>query len=357
MERVKWADQRKIAAFVRGLYGLDSVQAISQRVVQGIDALIGGNSSWVIYESATNPPHLVAENVGPEWEKLLPAALALRHEHPGIRYHHAHRGQAVAIADLLPLYQWKRTGLYNEVFSKLGMQEQLGASFPYALPNLCGVVVNRSRRTFSQRDRTVLNILRFHISEACKTAKIHAAIPSPELVDTLESLVGGNIIVLNTTGTVQFCPDIARDCLEAFFPKEKPFKGGLPLTVETWVRREIAAFGTNELAVRLPQPLNVLRGDRTLHIRLASTRNRTVHFLVLRSEAPISELKKFSSLGLGLRAAEVLYWLAKGKTNGEIGIILGARPRTIEKHVEGILAKLGVENRVAAALVAINGAV
>jgi DNA-binding CsgD family transcriptional regulator len=67
------------------------------------------------------------------------------------------------------------------------------------------------------------------------------------------------------------------------------------------------------------------------------------------------QLKKLNSLGLGPRATEVLYWLAKGKTNGEIGIILGARPRTIEKHVEGILAKLGVENRMAAALLATNG--
>ena len=355
METIKWADQRKIAAFVRDLYGLDSVQAISQQVVQRMNDLIGGNSAWILYESKTNPTHLVAENVGPEWQKFLPTALALRHEHPGIRYSHVHRGQAVAIADLLPLYQWKKTGLYNEVFSKLGMHEQLGASFPYALPNLCGVVVNRSRRTFTQRDRTVLNILRFHISEACKTAKMQVAILSPELADTLESLVGESIIVLNRTGTVQFCSAIARNYLEAFFPMEKPFKGGLPLTVEKWVRREIAAFGTSDLAVRLPQPLKVLLGDRSLQIRLASTNSKSAHLLVLQVEDPTLQLKKLSSLGLGLRATEVLYWLAKGKTNGEIGIILGARPRTIEKHVEGILAKLGVENRVAAALVATNG--
>jgi DNA-binding CsgD family transcriptional regulator len=184
---------------------------------------------------------------------------------------------------------------------------------------------------------------------------MHAAILSPELADTLESLVGGSIIVLNTTGTVQSCSDLAQNCLEAFFPTEKPFKGGLPLTVETWVRREITAFGTNDLALRPPQPLNVSRGKLSLNIRLASTSNRTVYFLVLRAEDPTLQLKKLSSLGLGPRATEVLYWLAKGKTNGEIGIILGARPRTIEKHVEGILAKLGVENRVTAALAATNG--
>jgi hypothetical protein len=183
MERVKWADQRKIAAFVRGLYGLDSVQAISQQVVQGIDTLIGCNSAWVVHnDRRTTSQSVWAENVGPNLPRLASTAWALRHEHPGIRYHHVHRGRAVAIADLVPLYQWKKTRIYYEVFSKLGMQEQLGASFPFAFPDLAGVIRNRSRRTFTQRYRTVLNILRFHISEACKTAKMHAASSGKELV-------------------------------------------------------------------------------------------------------------------------------------------------------------------------------
>ena len=47
-------------------------------------------------------------------------------------------------------------------------------------------------------------------------------------------------------------------------------------------------------------------------------------------------------------------WLAQCKTNPEIAIILATPVRTIEKHVEHILHKLGVENRVAAAI-AITG--
>ena len=50
-------------------------------------------------------------------------------------------------------------------------------------------------------------------------------------------------------------------------------------------------------------------------------------------------------LGLTPRQAEVAYWVAQGKTNPEIAIILGASPRTIDKHMERILARLGVENR------------
>lgn len=50
----------------------------------------------------------------------------------------------------------------------------------------------------------------------------------------------------------------------------------------------------------------------------------------------------------------VLTWIAQGKTNYEIGVILGACTGTICKHVEHILAKLNVENRTAAAAVALR---
>jgi DNA-binding NarL/FixJ family response regulator len=59
------------------------------------------------------------------------------------------------------------------------------------------------------------------------------------------------------------------------------------------------------------------------------------------------------SLGLTPREAEVLTWIAQGKSNYEIGMILTACTGTICKHVEHILAKLNVENRTAAAVVAI----
>lgn len=54
-------------------------------------------------------------------------------------------------------------------------------------------------------------------------------------------------------------------------------------------------------------------------------------------------------LGLTARERLVAVWLARGRTNHEIAELLGSRPRTIEKHVEKILGKLGVENRTAVA--------
>jgi DNA-binding NarL/FixJ family response regulator len=58
------------------------------------------------------------------------------------------------------------------------------------------------------------------------------------------------------------------------------------------------------------------------------------------------------SLGLTARETEVLTWVAQGKTNYEIGVILSACTSTVCKHVERILSKLFVENRTAAAGIA-----
>jgi len=55
-----------------------------------------------------------------------------------------------------------------------------------------------------------------------------------------------------------------------------------------------------------------------------------------------------NSLGLTFREAEILMWISRGKTNKEVGIILGSSPRTINKHLEHIFEKLGVATRAAA---------
>lgn len=69
---------------------------------------------------------------------------------------------------------------------------------------------------------------------------------------------------------------------------------------------------------------------------------------VFDSPAPLEKL------GLTPREAEVLFWVAQGKSNGDIALILGAALNTIKKHMERVLEKLGAENRQAASLRAIE---
>lgn len=61
-----------------------------------------------------------------------------------------------------------------------------------------------------------------------------------------------------------------------------------------------------------------------------------------------------NSLGLTFREAEILMWISRGKTNKEVGIILGSSSRTVNKHLEHIFEKLGVVTRAAAVATALQ---
>ncbi|MES2695938.1 MAG: response regulator transcription factor [Verrucomicrobiota bacterium] len=70
-----------------------------------------------------------------------------------------------------------------------------------------------------------------------------------------------------------------------------------------------------------------------------------------RTEATPAQLE---ALGLTPREAEVLFWVARGKTNDEIATVLGIGLTTVKKHLESTFAKLGVENRTSAAALALE---
>ncbi len=73
--------------------------------------------------------------------------------------------------------------------------------------------------------------------------------------------------------------------------------------------------------------------------------------LALQREGP-ALASRVADAALTPRETEVLSWLAKGKTNRDIAEILGMSPRTVNKHLEHIFEKLGVETRAAAAALA-----
>lgn len=72
-----------------------------------------------------------------------------------------------------------------------------------------------------------------------------------------------------------------------------------------------------------------------------------------RASAPASA-EQLRELGLTPREAEVLFWVAQGKTNPEICLITGVRLTTVKKHLESVFRKLGVETRTAAATLAME---
>src|SRR3546814_7813656 len=58
------------------------------------------------------------------------------------------------------------------------------------------------------------------------------------------------------------------------------------------------------------------------------------------------------ALGLTPRESDVLFWIAQGKSNRDASEIMNISARTVNKHLEQIFVKLGVENRASAAAIA-----
>ena len=101
---------------------------------------------------------------------------------------------------------------------------------------------------------------------------------------------------------------------------------------------------------REPAALLLADGSRRL---LASFHDQTGDqewLVVLREENDASAIESLiAAFRLTQREAEVLYWVTLGKTSKDIGDILGSSPRTVNKHLEHVFEKLGVETRTAAA--------
>ncbi|MEN3369994.1 MAG: hypothetical protein V7609_2137 [Verrucomicrobiota bacterium] len=153
----------------------------------------------------------------------------------------------------------------------------------------------------------------------------------------------GAILVVTPKGAVRWVDAEARRWLKEFFGR--PATAGL---VPRKVCRWLAMLDSKPRA----KSLIVLQKGR--HLLVSQRHPRSAETIVLWLEASESgqgrSRRKHGPLTA--REVEVLHWLGKGKANGEIAEILGIATATVNKHLERIYPKLGVENRTAAANIA-----
>lgn len=111
----------------------------------------------------------------------------------------------------------------------------------------------------------------------------------------------------------------------------------LPSLVREWLARMMEPS-----AVFVP--LEMQEGDKKIVVSLARCKDARC-FLLLREESAQISIERLQSLGLTEREAEVMHWVCEGKKNTEIAVILNVTLHTVNRHVEHIFKKLGVDNR------------
>ncbi len=125
----------------------------------------------------------------------------------------------------------------------------------------------------------------------------------------------------------------------------------LPRDVQTWLHQCAAAPpGSEPPSIKL-QVRNSPTGMRLIYIAQIGSDE----YLLRLIEGAIDDQTLLKQkLTVTEREAEVLLWIARGKSNRDIAEILDLSPRTVNKHLEQIYAKLGVENRASAAALAVR---
>lgn len=96
-------------------------------------------------------------------------------------------------------------------------------------------------------------------------------------------------------------------------------------------------------------------GEASLALSFLGSIGQDEHLFRLTGQTQASDSERLKlHFSLTARESEVLAWISKGKSNRDIAEILGLSARTVNKHLEQIYVKLGVENRASAAVKAAN---
>ena len=180
------------------------------------------------------------------------------------------------------------------------------------------------------------------------SAHVHNARQMRQARSALDAFGQATVAVRASDGKLVWQTPLARDLLNEYFAATGKFA---PVRLLAWIDEAIAAKSEG----RPPGQLLCTSGAKRL---LASFHDQTGDeewLVVLREENDASAIESLiAAFRLTQREAEVLYWVVRGKTSKDIGDILGSSPRTVDKHLEHVFEKLGVETRTAAANLAMS---
>jgi DNA-binding CsgD family transcriptional regulator len=275
-------------------------------------------------------------------------------EHPVLTYNLQTRDtRAYKISDFLARGQFHRLGLYNEFFRPMGVKDVMSFALSGSPSLVIGVGLHRSRQNFSERERRLLNLLRPHLIQAHQNAEAVTRL-GQELQQARQGAehIDCGVIALTREGRIQTATIRARHWIAEYYGSCSGLTDSLPGSLQRWVQHQLSRLHEDSEVPASPEPLVIEREGCQLVIRLLCDGEQNL--LVVEEHRTRLSPVSFSSLGVSPREEEVLLWLTRGRSNHDIGVILGMSERTVKKHLEHIYAKLGVWNRTQAATKALT---
>ena len=184
--------------------------------------------------------------------------------------------------------------------------------------------------------------IRVHLANARMTQSARAAL----------DVFGRFLLAANRAGQILWCTPQAAKRMSAVLPGFAGEGYTVSAEVRAWLDKHVMGEGTNTSDSVL---LSASGTPIKLHLSYIGPLGSDEYLLrLIESELGGDEQIIRGKLALTAREAEVLLWITRGKSNRDIAEILSLSPRTVNKHLEQIYAKFGVENRTAAAALAMQ---
>ena len=178
--------------------------------------------------------------------------------------------------------------------------------------------------------------------------------------NALDAFGYATMTVRPSDGKLMWQTALSRELLTRYYPMHPPYASRTAPQVQEWLQACMRALARGEApgnltlyqdtGTRLVLRLHQQTGDQASDGAQEDLLDADDWLIVMREMSDHAVMQAMSAaFTLTAREAEVLYWVVKGKTNKDIGDILGSSPMTVKKHLERVFVKLGVETRTAAA--------
>lgn len=355
MYRYTRTDFDRVLEFVRGLYEPRTPEGLREHLISALRALVpvvfAADASFEVgapqqgRTQRTDPPELKSPDADAVLAQHMPKAPIVVH------FERTRSEQFTRWTDVQPLSQFLRTSLYNEVYRPIGIKD--GCSlFLQSRPGCIEFTGVGLHKQIPDAHRDMLVSISPHVLQAFRLAHNTSALMEMAAIRNGPNCAERGLIAIDLDGRITMETAGATRALAKFFPKRTV--NGLPEQLLQWITWSDDSLREATDVPDIRHPFVVELDGDCLIVHLLSKPDQNL--LVLEERRWAIDPAALSSLPLTRRESEILAYVAVGKTNSEIGIILGISWRTVEKHMEHILQRLGVETRTAAAASALKAA-